>query len=277
MNKPKYTGERLEADVFNKSTVDHLHRYMIAQYYAQNKVVLDIASGEGYGTDILSRTAKYVYGVDISDASIYAAKKKYNKRNIKFKVGSTDNIPLENNLVDLVISFETIEHHDKHDTMMKEIRRVLKSDGVLIISSPDKKTYSDDRNYSNKFHVKELYKKDFVTLVNSYFDKLQVLNQSYVNGNSIVVSEGDLNNFELYVGDFMEVRSVKNNYMFIIIIASNYGFNNAKNSIFDGSQILLRSSNLSEVYNSYSFRLGYTLLWPFRITKRLVNKLKNGL
>jgi len=48
-----------------------------------------------------------------------------------------------------VISFETIEHHDEHEQMMKEIKRVLKPSGLLIISSPDKKNYSEDANYTN--------------------------------------------------------------------------------------------------------------------------------
>ena len=53
-----------------------------------------------------------------------------------------DAIPLPDQSVDLVVSFETIEHHDKHEEMMLEIKRVLRPDGVVIISSPDKQTYS---------------------------------------------------------------------------------------------------------------------------------------
>jgi hypothetical protein len=50
-------------------------------------------------------------------------------------------------------SFETIEHHDKHEEMMREIKQVLKPDGVLIISSSNQLTYSDEPKYSNPFHI----------------------------------------------------------------------------------------------------------------------------
>ena len=75
--------------------------------------------------------------------------------------------------VDFVVSFETIEHHDQHLQMMMEIRRVLRPDGVLIISSPDKHEYSDVPGFKNEFHVKELYLSEFVDLLSSHFSPRQ--------------------------------------------------------------------------------------------------------
>ena len=51
------------------------------------------------------------------------------------------------------VSFETIEHHNLHNEMLEEIRRVLKPNGVMIMSSPDREFYSDKTDYKNKFHV----------------------------------------------------------------------------------------------------------------------------
>jgi len=62
---------------------------------------------------------------------------------------------------DLVVSFETIEHHDEHEQMLAEVKRVLKPDGMAIISSPDKAIYTDKPEYHNSFHVKELYREEF--------------------------------------------------------------------------------------------------------------------
>ena len=77
----------------------------------------------------------------------------------------------------MVTSFETIEHHDKHEEMMREIKRVLKPDGILIISSPNRLSYSDERNYSNPFHVKELYYDEFVNLLRKHFKYTKINGQ----------------------------------------------------------------------------------------------------
>ena len=73
-----WTGERLVTDVEGVFGVaEHLHRYAMAQQLAKDKIVLDLASGEGYGTNLLSDVAKYVTGVDISDEAVQHANKKY--------------------------------------------------------------------------------------------------------------------------------------------------------------------------------------------------------
>jgi ubiquinone/menaquinone biosynthesis C-methylase UbiE len=183
----KFTGERLETSIFNGNTINHLHRYAIAMPLVKGKTVLDIASGEGYGSHFLSFESLKVYGVDIDKESIDNAKIKYTRDNLEFFVGSTSHIPLETNSVDVVISYETIEHHDEHEQMMSEIKRVLKPEGTLIISSPDKYFYSDKRNYNNPFHVKELYKADFTELISKYFKNYSLYSQSYIYGSSLIL------------------------------------------------------------------------------------------
>ena len=116
--------------------LEHLHRYAIARDLAYGKDVLDIACGEGYGSELLATVARKVTGVDISEEAIAHAARKYVRPNIAFAVGSCACIPLAEANVDLVVSFETIEHHDRHLEMMQEIGRVLRPTGVLIISSP---------------------------------------------------------------------------------------------------------------------------------------------
>ena len=147
MGDMEYTGERLVTSVASEYTLyEHLHWYAAAQIISQNKTVLDIASGEGYGSYLLSKNAAYVYGVDIAEAAVNHAQEKYATRrpNLIFKQGSTSGIPLENGTIDLVVSFETIEHHDEHEQMISEIKRVLKPGGVLLISSPNKTVYSKE-------------------------------------------------------------------------------------------------------------------------------------
>ena len=78
-------------------------------------------------------------------------------------------IPLTNAAVDVVISFETIEHFAEHDAFLREIKRVLKPDGVLLMSSPDRDVYSKGEPTQNPFHVKELDKTEFHSLIKTYF------------------------------------------------------------------------------------------------------------
>ncbi len=139
----EFTGERYVPSVDGQIKYEHLHRYGISREFARGKSVLDIACGEGYGTAILAQVAKSVIGVDIDAATIKHARHTYYHQNIKFLVGSCESIPLPNESVDIVTSFETIEHHDKHEEMILEIKRVMKPGGVLVISSPNRLVYSE--------------------------------------------------------------------------------------------------------------------------------------
>jgi ubiquinone/menaquinone biosynthesis C-methylase UbiE len=270
--KRTWTGERLESFIFTRDAIDHLHRYAISKSYIKNKIVLDIASGEGYGSNILSENAKFVYGVDIDKKTIYLAKKKYQKDNLEFLVGSADLIPLEDNAVDVVVSFETIEHHDKHLEMFKEIRRVLKPEGTLIISTPDKLEYSDKREFVNPFHVKELYKKEFESLVSMYFSKRQDLLQTFINGNSVIYDSSQLPKVDVYSGNYHQINQQESTNMYLIAIASDYEFENQKISIFNGQEILeARTKEIQDkVYESNTYKFGHFVLGPLKFLKKVL-------
>ena len=72
--------------VMNGTYFEHIHRYAFAQEFTDNKIVLDIASGEGYGSFVLAKNADFVYGVDISEEAITYAKKNYRKDNLELAI-----------------------------------------------------------------------------------------------------------------------------------------------------------------------------------------------
>ena len=183
-----WTGERYLPDQHGSIELEHLHRYLQASEIAHNKVVLDIASGEGYGTSLLAKVATRAIGVDISEEAVNYAKEKYKKDNLEYLLGDCTNIPLPDSSVDLVVSFETIEHHDQHEQMMREIRRVLRPNGSLLISSPDRYNYSIAQNYINPYHVKELFFDEFKALLLHYFKSVEFFGQRVVYG-SVIFSE----------------------------------------------------------------------------------------
>jgi SAM-dependent methyltransferase/septal ring factor EnvC (AmiA/AmiB activator) len=183
MMEMAFTGERYVPTVQGAIRYEHLHRYALALEFVSGKAVLDIASGEGYGSAILSKVASSVVGVDIDSSCISFSRKKYEFiPKLEFLVGACDAFPLANESVDVVTSFETIEHHDKHDEMMQEIKRVLKPGGTLIISSPNRLTYSEQpkslsSNPNNPFHVKEPYDYQFISLLNRHFKSVKIYGQ----------------------------------------------------------------------------------------------------
>lgn len=160
---------------------EHLHRYHSASELVRGKSVLDIACGEGYGTALLAQYAGKAIGVDIDPACIEYAREKYKGNNIEFVEGRADAIPLKSGSMDIVVSYETIEHLEEKDqhAFLKEIRRVLKKDGKLIISTPDKANYTERFSHKNEFHIKEFTKDEFVAFLGTHFKHTKNFSQGY--------------------------------------------------------------------------------------------------
>jgi SAM-dependent methyltransferase len=186
----EWNGERYVPQLRGTIALEHLHRYAYASEYVKGKVVLDIASGEGYGSDMLSRIAKHVYGVDIDEESVRHAQAKYQAKNLKYIIGSCTEIPLPDASVDVVVSFETIEHITDHDRMMCEVKRVLRPGGSLIISSPEKSVYDNINEQPNPFHLKELSGNEFQELLSRHFKHIALLGQRVILGSALVGLDG---------------------------------------------------------------------------------------
>ena len=202
----EFTGERYTPEVGGGVRYEHLHRYAISLQHVQGKQVLDLASGEGYGSYHLSKVAVSVVGVDIDEAAVSHAKQRYAQQlNLSYHVGNCTQIPLDDRSVDVVVSFETIEHHDQHEMMMCEIKRVLRPDGLLIISSPNKKTYSEDLGNHNHFHIKELYLEEFNDLLAASFSQVKLYGQKLLTGSVITpLEQSKLSGLDLCVGVSIE-------------------------------------------------------------------------
>ena len=274
--KKDWTGERLETYIYADVAVEHLHRYAIASELVAGKIVADIASGEGYGTAILAQSAAHVTGIDIDPQSVSAASGKYKSNNLIFSQGSADNMPLEDASVDVLVSFETIEHHDKHEEMFLEIRRVLRPGGLLIMSSPNKKYYSDLPQKSNPFHVKELYVEEFDSLCRKHFSHVGLYAQNCINGNSIIdtVTTGGFDAIKVFTGDFTAVVRRDFYPMYNLALASDQAIPVLGASIFDGARISERIKNeqIADIRASATYKAGRLLVGPLSWTKRFIPK-----
>lgn len=186
-----FTGERLTSSIGGQIELEHFHRYFFARELARGRAVLDIACGEGYGSAYLSQVAASVVGVDIDPATVEHAQANYGRDNIEFRAGSTLEIPLPDASVDLVVSFETIEHFYDHDTFLREVKRVLKPGGLFMVSTPERDLYSPPNTDSNPYHVHEMTRAEFQRLLDRHFGHVELLLQRVMLGSVLVQEEGE--------------------------------------------------------------------------------------
>lgn len=184
----EFTGERFVPGITGEIETEHIARYLFAAPLCAGKRVLDIASGEGYGTAMLAQVASDVVGVDIDPDSVGHANRVYGRNGLRFEVGSCEQIPAKRDAFDVVVSFETIEHIEDHARFLREIRRVLRPGGILICSTPDKSVYLAGQD-KNPYHKKELTGAEFEELLGSKFEHAAFFGQRLVSGSVIARGE----------------------------------------------------------------------------------------
>ena len=170
------TGERILLEKETPSMIArHFFAYKFAGRYAKGKNILDIACGEGYGSDYLSKTAKYAIGADCDSPAVEYAGSKYIRDNLKFIRQDACKLEFPDSKFDLVCSFQTVEHIPDPGKFLSEIKRVLSGQGILIISTPNIKDSSPKSiRPLNKYHVKEYACQEFEQFLRSYFRRVKI-------------------------------------------------------------------------------------------------------
>ncbi len=165
------TGERLIPQVHAEQIgyAEHLTRYLAALPLCRDKDVLDIASGSGYGSHELAAAARSVVGVDVSEDAVAYARANYAAENLEFRVGDATSIPLDDASIDVVITFETLEHIEDYRAFLAEIRRVLRPDGLAIISTPNELEYEEN----NHFHLHEFERQELLDLLRKDYSVIE--------------------------------------------------------------------------------------------------------
>ncbi|MEO8507242.1 MAG: class I SAM-dependent methyltransferase [Betaproteobacteria bacterium] len=206
----EFTGERFVPGVTGEIAHEHWHRYAFARRFVAGRRVLDVACGEGYGSALLAAVAADVIGVDIADEAVAHARTVYAARpNLRFEQGSAAALPLVDGTVDVVVSFETIEHLPavEQPRMLAEVARVLKSDGLLLLSAPNPVEYSQARDYRNPFHLHEPSREELDALLAAVFPARRWYRQRRYFGSAVW---GDTDgahaaDFEAFSGDAADV------------------------------------------------------------------------
>jgi len=166
----QFTGERFIPGTAGEIWHEHWHRYHFAAPLVAGLAVLDVACGEGYGSALLAAHAATVTGADIEASAVDHARARYAAlENLEFRQADCAALPFADASFDAVVSFETIEHIVAQESFLDEVRRVLRPDGLLILSCPNKTEYTDRRGIVNEFHVRELYRPELAAMIAGRF------------------------------------------------------------------------------------------------------------
>lgn len=158
----------LKGNAFVKARYDECVRLLTQETGSLKGLrVLDVGCGDGVLTWRLSQAGAHACGVDLSEIAIRYARQQHAryKSDAEFFVSSCYDMPFPEGHFDAIISSEVIEHVQEPQKLLSEINRVLKRDGVAIISTPVRFT----EHPADKMHVTEWFPSEFQRLVSIIF------------------------------------------------------------------------------------------------------------
>jgi len=173
--------------------IEHFGRYLYASDIAVRndvEVALDIACANGYGCRELAKVAKKVIGIDKNDEILSQTEQSFLQNgvaNIELLACDIEKACISDLIsqkVDLITSFETLEHINTPKQVIMEYFKLLKEDGILLISIPNLKyeTLDDVGSPRNPYHKKVFKLQEFVTMLEEIgFSIIKVLSQPYTN------------------------------------------------------------------------------------------------
>jgi SAM-dependent methyltransferase len=174
----EFTGERMIPGLVEfHLEAEHRARYEFAARNLPKGLVLDDGCGVGYGSVVLARHGLRVVGIDVDAKAIGACRQHGSLPSITFHQEDSANLSFPDEHFDGVVSFEVIEHITDYRRYVAEAHRVLRPGGVFIISTPNKRVYTDIPQHHNPFHVHEFYLDEFRDLLSSFFPDVEVIGQ----------------------------------------------------------------------------------------------------
>ena len=167
---------------------EHRARYWWAAAIARGKDVLDAGCGVGYGIGILASCgAKSITGIDVSAEAVEEATAGFGAQAEAVVEGTLAELPFDDASFDLVLCFEVIEHLEDADKALGELRRVLRPDGVLIVSTPNPDVYLA----GNEHHLHEFRPDELADAVGRHFEQVASYRQDPLLGTTIEALDGD--------------------------------------------------------------------------------------
>jgi ubiquinone/menaquinone biosynthesis C-methylase UbiE len=193
MSESGGAAERDSVERFDPQTMsgglleaEHKARYWWAARAVGGKKVLDAGCGVGYGARILAAGgARTVVGVDRSDEAIDAARRSSPDGAVEFRVADLSKLPFDDGTFDVAVCFEVIEHIDDRKGVLAELKRILDRDGLLIVSSPNRKVYLP----GNPHHVHEYEPEELRKELSAFFEGVDLYRQHSWLGTAVLTDD----------------------------------------------------------------------------------------
>ncbi len=151
------TGERTMPGIAEENYWFRRHEvvYRAVLDRCAGRTVLEAGCGEGYGADMIADVAERVIGVDYDTQTVAHVRARYPR--IEMLHGNLADLPVPDASVDTVVNFQVIEHLWDQPQFLRECLRVLRPGGELLLSTPNRITFSPGRDTPlNPFHTREL-------------------------------------------------------------------------------------------------------------------------
>ncbi len=170
------TGERTLPDLPDENYWfrRHLAVYEWIAARAAGKRVVDMACGEGYGSDVLAGTAAGVVGVDANPEAHEHARLRYLRPNLRFE---RDLVESFSEPCDAVVFLQTIEHVQDAGAILEHFKAMLEPGGVAYVSTPNLLTLASPgaEKSDNPWHVREYRAEEFRELCEAHFESVELL------------------------------------------------------------------------------------------------------
>ena len=157
----------------------HVVAYEWALEHVAGRRVLDAGCGEDYGTDLLATVATEAVGVDYEEPVLRRAAALYPRA--RFETANLIALPFTDDSFEAVVSMQTIEHLHSPQEFLAECRRVLAPDGVLIITTPNRLTFSPD-GLRNPFHTFEFAPDELRAAIAQHFSQAEMFGTFHAAG-----------------------------------------------------------------------------------------------
>ncbi|MEZ5209736.1 class I SAM-dependent methyltransferase [Gordonia sp. PP30] len=151
------TGERTVPGIPAENYWFRRHEvaYQLIRERCAGQDVLEAGSGEGYGAALLAQAAATVTCVDYDEQAVAHTRRRYPE--VTVHQGNLIDLPLDDACIDTVVNFQVIEHLWDQGAFVRECHRVLRPEGELLMSTPNRITFSPGRDTPlNPFHTREL-------------------------------------------------------------------------------------------------------------------------
>lgn len=169
--------ERLDADEQRGRLIvsEHRGRYLWGAQLARGLKVLDAGCGTGYGLRILQEAGvAQAVGVDISTDAVEQASQAISDERVEVLQADLKELPFSDGEFDLIVCFEVIEHVPERDAILDELARVLATEGVLCISTPNRNVYPQ----GNPHHLHEYQPDEFAKALSERFSHVELHRQT---------------------------------------------------------------------------------------------------